>query len=266
MKHATAEEVRVLLRKRYAAPEWALLEEVRNHTGFVKQERYADAVAMNLYPSRGLEVLGFEIKVHRSDWLNELRDPSKSAPIQKFCDKWWIVAGGSNTVKVEELPPTWGLMVMGLNRFAIVKDAPKLEAQPLDRGFVASVLRREHNARVSEQAQDAAYQRGKADGITESKARDFHDKRNLELAHEQLSRTVKRFEEKTGLRVNGYDGEHLGDLITLARDLRGQRLNVVDALERAAHPLRMTLKLIDSMKIVADLTSNPDAPGLPMLP
>ena len=142
-RHATTDEVREILRRRYASPEWAFLEEVRNQTGYQKKvERYADGVAVNLWPSRGLEVLGFEIKARRGDWVKELKDPSKSVEIQQYCDRWWVVAGGRNIVQPGELPPTWGLMVVhgngGKRRLVCTQEAPKLDSKPLDKFIGAS--------------------------------------------------------------------------------------------------------------------------------
>jgi hypothetical protein len=60
----------------YARPAWALFGNVRNTTGSgSRQERYADGIAVSLWPSRGLEIHGIEIKVDRQDWKRELADP-----------------------------------------------------------------------------------------------------------------------------------------------------------------------------------------------
>ena len=58
----SAADIHAALRLRYAQPEWAIMFEVANGTG-AAQRRYADAIAMNLFPSRGLCVHGFEVKV-----------------------------------------------------------------------------------------------------------------------------------------------------------------------------------------------------------
>ena len=56
----TEADVARVLGTRYAAPEWAFLTRVRNQTGYGNpQIRTADALAMNLYPSRGFEISGF---------------------------------------------------------------------------------------------------------------------------------------------------------------------------------------------------------------
>lgn len=80
-----SESVFELLRRRYPAPAWAFLEEVRNQTGYARTIRTADALAMSLYPSRGLHLHGFEVKVSRADWFRELNDPKKAEEIAAYC-------------------------------------------------------------------------------------------------------------------------------------------------------------------------------------
>lgn len=137
-------DIKVALRGRFCAPEWALMFEVGDGTG-MNQRRWADAVAMNLWPSRGLEVHGFEIKASRSDWLRELKNPAKAESVQRYCDRWWIVAP-AGVVKDGELPPTWGLYEAQPGKIRQVVAAPKLDAQSVDRGFVAAMLRRASEA------------------------------------------------------------------------------------------------------------------------
>ncbi|WP_155122368.1 hypothetical protein [Burkholderia ubonensis] len=134
-------DVKAALRSRFCAPEWALFFEVADATG-ARHSRWADAVAMNLWPSRGLAIHGMEVKVTRSDWLRELKDPSKSAPVQRYCDHWWIVAP-AGVLKDGELPPTWGhYEVKPEGTLREIVAAPKLESEPVTRQFVAALMRR----------------------------------------------------------------------------------------------------------------------------
>ncbi|WP_060340827.1 hypothetical protein [Burkholderia ubonensis] len=134
-------EVKAALRARFCSPEWALFFEVADATG-ARHNRWADAVAMNLWPSRGLAIHGMEVKVSRSDWLRELKDPSKSAPVQRYCDHWWIVAP-AGVLKDGELPPTWGhYEVKSGGTLREIVAAPKLESEPVTRQFVAALMRR----------------------------------------------------------------------------------------------------------------------------
>lgn len=148
----TSEELMAKLRaryvdKRYAGPPWAFLEGVRDRAG-QNAGRTADAIAVGLWPSRGLEIVGFELKVSRSDWLRELRNPAKAEAFGHLVDRWWIVVSSDSIVAQGELPPTWGLMVMR-KKLEVVRQAPTLPAMdPADgpftargREFLAAMLR-----------------------------------------------------------------------------------------------------------------------------
>lgn len=134
--------LRDALRKRYSMPEWVFMEEVRDAAGF-ESSRSADGIAMSMWPSRGLEINGFEIKASRSDWLRELKNPAKAEAIAAYCDRWWIVAL-KDLVKIEELPAGWGLMELQANgSLKEVKTAPAREnVKPITRTFMAAMMRR----------------------------------------------------------------------------------------------------------------------------
>lgn len=97
------------LATRFGPPAFAFLPQVRDSTGAVAA-RTADAIAMSLWPSRGLVLHGFEIKVTRTDWHKELHNPAKAEMIAQFCDFWWLVVGDKDIVKPGELPDAWGLL------------------------------------------------------------------------------------------------------------------------------------------------------------
>jgi len=139
----SAEALKVRIRTKYAAPEWATFTEVANATGTgAGVTRYADAFSFNLYPSRGFARHGFEIKVSRSDWLRELKNPAKADPIAQFCHQWWIVVSGPNIVQDGELPAGWGLMVPRGTGLGIVTTAKAREAVKPTEAFTAAILRR----------------------------------------------------------------------------------------------------------------------------
>src|SRR5512139_894295 len=139
MKPTTA-EVKEAMLSRYGGDAWALFWEVPDGTGTNKC-RSADAIAMSLWPSRGLLLHGHEIKVSRADWLKELKQPEKAESICRFCDHWWVVAGDATVVRDDELPPTWGLLVMNGRGLVAKKQAPQLSPAPIDRSFLSGLLR-----------------------------------------------------------------------------------------------------------------------------
>lgn len=186
------------LRDRFCGPEWALFFEVANGTGG-HQRRYADAVAMNLYPSRGLEINGVEVKVSRSDWLRELKNPKKAEDVYRYCDRWWLAVSDPNIVQMGELPATWGLMVLTGKSLKVATQAPKLEPVPLDRTFFAALARRSSeipeaqvkalvDKRVEEQRERLTY----GDRQAAERAR-------AELA--ELRRKVSAFENAAGFSI-----------------------------------------------------------------
>ena len=101
----------------------------------------ADAVIVGNWPSAGYEIQGFEIKVSRSDWLNEVKHPTKNDMTKQFCDRWWLLIASETMLKEGELPDDWGLMVAHGKGIRIVKEAPKLDAKPADARFISGLMR-----------------------------------------------------------------------------------------------------------------------------
>lgn len=147
-----------LLRERHVSTgnggggEWAFMPQVRNAAGF-DATRTFDALALHLWPSRGLVLHGYEIKVSRSDWLREIKDPAKAEAACQLVEYFWIVAP-KGVVRNGELPPTWGLVEVHGNgtdddpwrlrtktTAPCLLDAGRKNRGPLDRGLVVSMLR-----------------------------------------------------------------------------------------------------------------------------
>lgn len=236
----TEGDVLSVIAGRYQAPEWAFLTQVRSGTGLVKVERYADAVALNCYPSRGMELHGFEVKVSVSDWRRELRDPEKSSKIQSYCDRWWVAAP-EGVVKKEELPPTWGLLEVTGAWSNIVRPAPKLTPVPLDRKFLASVLR----AAARLEAGEDLLNRARAEGAAEERKRQEKlPNRRAETAErrlDELSKMVDAFTAASGLRISPWDAGRIGAAVTTV-------------LERGPEGLKRGLTLqLNQLESVRDL-------------
>ena len=238
-------ETYAALRERFAPPEWAIFFEVANGTGFTGR-RYADAVAMGLYPSRGLEIHGIEVKASRNDWRNELKNPAKAEEIFKYCDRWWLVVGDKTIVQEGELPATWGLMVPKGNGLAISVQAQKLTPQPLDRPFFAALCRRASTG-SNEEIEAIVRKR-----VNEQREKDKpYEKERMERAQEQLRAlhsTVQAFETASGVKItNRWDckPEQIGAALKF---LVGGGLksidNTLDIMERHASDLATTIKAV----------------------
>lgn len=194
------------LTKRYAAPQWALAFEVADATGYGKS-RSADAVAMGLWPSRGLEVHGIEIKVSRADWLRELRDPEKSAAVQRYCDRWWLAVSDAEIVRDGELPSTWGLLVLQKGGKLITKvEAPALTAEPLSRGFVAAMVRAFSEDVTPTKEVTRIVNERVAEGVAHRVGIEEQYRKNAERERDEYLRQIQAFHDVSGVYIDRWIG------------------------------------------------------------
>ncbi len=211
-------------------------------------------MAVNLWPTRGLEVLGFEIKTRRGDWTKELKNPSKSAAIQEYCDRWWVIAGGRNIVHAGELPPTWGLMaVHGGNvkrRLVCIKEAPKLEPQSLDKPFLLALLRRaaELEEKLKQGSGDANYQRGLAAGQERAKQERQWDVEHYKSQLENLTRSIEVFEKSSGVKLaRQWQNENIGMAVRVVLKHLNQPNGHREAFRRSMVPLEACLNAMKAL-------------------
>jgi hypothetical protein len=204
----TADDLIARLSARHRPPEWAFFQQVPSSTGGAGS-RTADAVAMNLWPSRGLEVHGFEVKISRNDWLRELKAPAKADEIAGYCDRFWLVVADATIVHPGELPATWGLLGPRGDGLVTVKDAAKLDSRPLDRGFVAAILRKATDGFVP--AADVEDRIAKARAQFEA----AHQNRmeSYEEDAKELRETIAEFEKRSGLSLNTYRVGNIADAV-----------------------------------------------------
>lgn len=113
---------------------------VRSAAGF-DARRTADFIAMDLWPSSGLALHGHEVKVSRSDWLNELKDPEKAGAFIPYMDYWWLVVSDAKIVRPGELPAGWGLMAKRGSQLVVKLQAQRRDAEPMPKTMMAAFLR-----------------------------------------------------------------------------------------------------------------------------
>lgn len=243
--------VYALLRKRHEGNEWVLLEEVAPATG--GGTRYADAIAINLWASRGHAIIGFEVKTERSDWLRELKQPEKAEPIIKFCDHWNIVAP-KGIVKDGELPPNWGLLEVRGSSLVQAVPARRLEPAPVTRAFFASLVRR-----AFEQVDRRARALVDRELVAASKREDETVERRVKERVREVQRQVAaiaQFTAATGLAMDPWGGPPIAT-IKLAQKLEalsqydrdqlfGRVLSMAGDMERLAASIRTALDEADN--------------------
>lgn len=127
------------IREGTIADRWVRAEHVSSNLGYGKK-RVADFIAADRYPAGGLAFHGHEVKVSRSDWLAELRDPAKSAAFKRHMNHWWLVVPDAGIVKAGELPMDWGLLVVSRGKLRAKVKAPKLAPEPMPAELAISLM------------------------------------------------------------------------------------------------------------------------------
>lgn len=231
-KLKTEAEMLDLLRARYSEQHgngeaWAFVTHVRNAAGF-DASRTCDAIAMALWPSRGLVLHGIEVKCSRSDWLRELKAPAKAETFAGLVDRWYLAIADRTIVRVGELPEGWGLLVARGNRLV-----QETEAQPLHEGdgplknrpLPAGLNRSALAALLRSACRQADATPAEVDAARETERQHWADR--VDRANEEARAVrvvITRFERESGVRLTTW----AGTLDDAERD-------------RVAHALRLTL-------------------------
>ena len=177
---------------------YTILFEVSNATA-TSRSRSADAIIMSCWPSDGLELHGVEIKVARSDWMNELRNPKKAEDIAKFCDRWWLVTAPGVVKDESEIPPAWGWRVWDGKRLTTMKKADRTPSEQPTRLFLASVLR--NAGRVSGEVLDRE-RRAVRESVQAEVNRQVAQRMKFRTDNSsRLFETVEAFEAATGIKL-----------------------------------------------------------------
>lgn len=208
--------VHAALRRRFSQPEFAILFEVRNQTGFSRQIRTADALVMGMYPSRGNEIIGIEIKNSRRDWLQELKNHAKADEIFRFCDRWYLACADDMICQHGELPKPWGLLIpKGGNLYEDIP-APRLKPKPLTREFVASIMRNANRNCLDEKAIQAASSIAVENYRKRRDADEESSRARKERVHTELLEAVVAFEKASGLQLRDvWNAPKIGAIVRL---------------------------------------------------
>lgn len=168
-----------------------LLEGVGNGAGF-GNSGWSDGIAMSTWPSKGLRVLGFEVKASKADWQRELDRPEKNAEWQEACHEWYIVAP-KDVVTLMALPDGWGLMLpRGKDGLRIERRSERPappEAVPLD--LLAAVFRAAGSERDAAQHKARGRLRDEIRAEFEDRLKDADEARlDIAVKYDELARAL----------------------------------------------------------------------------
>jgi hypothetical protein len=254
----TADEIRKALDTRFTQPEWALFFEVGNGTGYTCN-RHADAIAMNMYPSRGLSIVGFEIKVSRADLKKELDSPNKAESIAQFCNEWYLAVPEGLIHDEDIIPAGWGIMECKKDQTIRVKKRPlfRTDVIPVTKEFTAALLR-SSNKRDNEEIgkiRHEAYEEY-------AKGRDKYAQHLLEIETDRLKKRLEyfeRFEKATGESFRGWvDIDNLAERWKMAKEMQSLygRAGQLKMLVRKAEQFIESVNLICGDNVEIGVNSN----------
>jgi hypothetical protein len=246
----TSDTLRSLLRKRFPVASYALLEEVRNAAGF-SARRSTDALAVGLWPSRGLHIHGFELKVSRSAGARARERPEKGEESAAYCDFYWVVAP-QGVVPLDQIPEQWGLLEAVKGKLVETKAAVKLEPKLISRTFLAALLKRAQSCGISEDERREITE----EATSRAEARAVHEVHRYESKVTELTGRIAAFEEASGVTIDGYNGRKVGEAVRLV--LNGDHLRIkamigrtVQNFEHVAAELRKLDVMAESVDVAA---------------
>jgi hypothetical protein len=220
------------LRPRYPAREFALFPQVANGTG-TNALRHCDALALGLWPSRGLHLHGFELKSWRGDWLRELKNPAKAEDVAKYCHYWWIVAP-EKVVELAELPHGWGFLEFSAKRKQLITRARashRENPEKLDIMFIAGILRKAQDVLTPDSVIAEACKTAKEIGFQEGLNRNRYDSERLLEANKKLA----EFEKASGVKIDSWRAGQIGGAVKQV--LSAEDFQLKESLLNAAHKI-----------------------------
>ena len=240
-KPLTTLEVKKRLAAKYTSWEYVYLEELRSSNGFARKVRSADAIAINLYPSHGCEMHGFEIKVSRSDFLLELKDPDKSDIFKQYCDRWFLVVGDASIVKPGELPAGWGLIIPRGDSLMVKIGANKLEPKPMGRGMYTAIMKRLKGNSLGDDERNRMQKEAEVEANKTAQVQIDCLTKGLENANE----VIANFEKVTGERLQSWDHNKKAEGYKEFLAMNGQKQSCIAEARRR---IMVTKNLLDTME------------------
>lgn len=181
-----AAKAKLSLRRRYSGGAWTLVFEFQGPNG-----RRADAFAVSRTKSNNYQIVAFEIKASRSDWLSEKKDPKKQEHFVGLADEFYVVAGRKGIVNQDELPKGWGLLELKPNSERLYKEVEsnltENQSGEPSRRFWAKLL--------------AKVDQGDRDGYTEAdlaeaRSRGYDEAKSDKLLKSKSEREIERLKKK----------------------------------------------------------------------
>lgn len=215
----TEERLLSLLRAHHGdSRKWAFLTKVADGTGF-GVTGWCDALAMSLWPSKGLNLYGYEVKVSRSDWQREMQRPEKAETFASRCH-YFFVAAPKGVVRLEELPALWGLIEPAGSGMRVRRAPTFRQPIELDYEFLAAILRYAVQQSPHEEFLKEERKKAREEGREAERQNQQWQKETVERERDNLKKSIETFQAASGVDIDRYYGEQIGEAVRAVLDAR----------------------------------------------
>lgn len=200
-----------LIEKRHNDPSWCILQEVADGTGY-KTKRHADAIAIGIWPSRGYEIHGYEVKRSRGDVQKELNEPAKADAVGDYCDFWWLVVSDLKIIDGIVVPEQWGILYPKSQVLRVHRKAPRRKTKPITRAFNAAIVRRVFAEYVPRWQLAELERKTIADAEARVAMQSKYAIDNSVREVEDLKKRITAFEKVSGVELGELSSWAMGDI------------------------------------------------------
>lgn len=244
---STAREMIDMLRRHY-------LPENREPGGIFAPEiqapgstRRADLIWQGCTAAGGHELVGHEVKVTRADLLNELAEPAKSDPWQRYCDRWWLVLSDPALMDGLDIPPSWGVLAPPSGRrtrsMTVLVPAPQLkpvEQSPAFKTLAVWLHWRAYRAEGAQRHAETELQYARENVVRLNSQLDRSGTRETPTS-KVIADIISGLGGVRGDRIGSWDGVTVEDVVTALKDLaavEAKRVHAEDNLRYLTERLR----------------------------
>ena len=254
----SSSDIKKKLASRYSYDKgFVFLEEISTYgVGDQKgNNRRVDCMFISTFPSMGHYKAGIEIKISRSDLMNEFKDPSKSNAIFEYFDYFYLAIPDKKIIAGIQLPEHWGVILVTERGCRQIKNAVRNEEAKCDNSFLSRVCQKfmvnyvsayTHHEIIKE------YQNKideKAKQLNES---NFRNAEYYKRQYEELYETVKTFEDKSGISIKYARTEYLLRLAGVIKMLMNNDGKIIDEYRISSLiDVRDNIdKLVESIRVI----------------
>lgn len=117
-------------------------------TGWSGSPQRLDAWSIPLWPSLGTNIVAYEVKTARSDFLREIKNPEKRQAGINRSNQFFFVTSEKVVKEESEIPEDCGWMLFRNGELIQMKAAPIRECEKPDWGTVRAICRRAFDSEV----------------------------------------------------------------------------------------------------------------------